>query len=418
MNHLLVITSYPPQGQTHGAGTVGIASYAKNTIVALQRAMKRQEKECNITVLAEQLEQPSRYTEDGISVCRVWQRGSILAYWQLLRQIQTYPTAKTALVEFELSMFGGMLSLLLFPLFLLFLRLRGLRVFLVLHQVVDDINTMAGHIGIREKSVRTKVLNAAIALFYRLSLSQATRVIVFESYLKHNVSRFVSKERVEVIPHGVEPPPGAAPSREAARKQFGFKDNDCVLLYFGFIAWYKGADILVSMIGSEQLTMGDKTVKLLIAGGGNPNHDDKEHYQQYLRRINQLAQASDGRITITGFIQEKDIAACFTAADLVVLPYRTFMSSSGPLSLAFTYGRPVIVSEALQPYLQTDDFSQAMKESGVVEKDLFFSLQEPFALKKNATTLARLGNFSTRMRQKRAWDLIGERYANSLQETQ
>ena len=53
--NLLIITSYPPQGHIHAQKTVGIASYTKNTLLALTKAMKKHERLDKITVLAEQL---------------------------------------------------------------------------------------------------------------------------------------------------------------------------------------------------------------------------------------------------------------------------------------------------------------------------------------------------------------------------
>jgi len=60
-----------------------------------------------------------------------------------------------------------------------------------------------------------------------------------------------------------------------------------------------------------------------------------------------------------GFLDEKDLPVYFGAADLVVLPYRTFMSSSGPLSLAQAMGKPFILSEEAARVLKTQDFKES-----------------------------------------------------------
>ena len=41
-----------------------------------------------------------------------------------------------------------------------------------------------------------------------------------------------------------------------------------------------------------------------------------------------------------------------TSADLVVLPYRGFMGSSGSLSQALSYGKPFMVSSKMQEILR------------------------------------------------------------------
>ena len=54
------------------------------------------------------------------------------------------------------------------------------------------------------------------------------------------------------------------------------------------------------------------------------------------------------RISMTGFVPEENISNYYSVADLCMIPYREFISSSGPLSLALSYQRPVILSKELQ----------------------------------------------------------------------
>jgi hypothetical protein len=79
---LIVVSSYPPQSQTHGIGTVGVASYAKNTLISLPSYL-------NILVLAEKLsDQPSEYQEKNIHILRCWQRNSPKAFLDILKKYQ------------------------------------------------------------------------------------------------------------------------------------------------------------------------------------------------------------------------------------------------------------------------------------------------------------------------------------------
>src|SRR3989338_475723 len=118
-NQLLVISSYPEKGSVHGAGTVGIASYTKNTLLNILKAAQSAGSDLKITVLAEKLEKSSEseYFENGLEVKRIWKRSSLLSYLSILA-VSLKSDAGKILVELEVSMFGGPIYLLLFPLFL------------------------------------------------------------------------------------------------------------------------------------------------------------------------------------------------------------------------------------------------------------------------------------------------------------
>src|SRR5579859_3739632 len=122
---IVVISSYPPKDSTHHKSIVGVASYSKNTLLGITKALVKHKKTTKLIVLAEKLPDSSdTYQEEGIFVERVWNRKSLSAFFTLASLlIAKYGKPKTILIEFELSMFGGMLSLFPFPLFLLLLKL-------------------------------------------------------------------------------------------------------------------------------------------------------------------------------------------------------------------------------------------------------------------------------------------------------
>ena len=107
----------------------------------------------------------------------------------------------------------------------------------------------------------------------------------------------------------------------------------------------------------------------------------------------------------------------FESADLVVLPYRTLMSSSGPLSLAYSFSKPVILSSPLEELLLTKDMPETMQEAGITSEDLLFPLTSTFqeklsALKKDNAKLRQLTAFSKALGEKRSWNEIGRMYAD------
>ena len=155
-----------------------------------------------------------------------------------------------------------------------------------------------------------------------------------------------------------------------------------------------------------------------MAGGPNPNHLSKNFYVQYIQSIEKTAK--ENGITITGFVEETKINQYYAASDLIILPYRTFMSSSGPLSLAFTYNKPVIFSEPLRPYFRSQDLRSALIQSNLKENDLIFQL-DPESLSstltrilQNKDVLTNLTEFSSLLKKDRSWDNIAKLYYEKL----
>lgn len=430
---LLVITSYPEEGEIHGQKVVGGATYTKNTLLAL----KKEYPELEITVLAEQLPKnvipdsdrgsmdslpqladrgnDKTYTENGITVHRVWKRNSLTSFFSLLNPLLTsYSSTKTILLELEFSMFGGMIHLLPLPFFLFFMKVLGKRVIVVLHQVVLDFNTITGHINMKENSFKVKVFNTLINLFYKAIIMCSANIIVFEEIFRKNLSKVIRTKQAKVIPHAVENFVSQT-SPETARHRLKISEHSCVLLVFGFLAWYKGTDWIVNVFKSYEKELPQNTL-LLIAGGPNPNHKDKAFYNDYVHAIEAY---SSRNVRVTGFVPEDEISLYYNAADTVVFPYRTLMSASGPLSMAFSFGRPTLLSSTLAPILETHDIKEIQNSLQLANKDFVFKDENEFIeqikhLRTSRFFQSKLTRFSKEIAKARNWQIIAERYYEEL----
>ena len=122
--------------------------------------------------------------------------------------------------------------------------------------------------------------------------------------------------------------------RTAARRRLGLPEEARVLLFFGLVRPYKGLDLLLEAF--QSLADADARLHLLVAG---------EFYEppgKYEPRLGQLRQAN--RLTLHDrFIPNERVADYFTAADAVVLPYRS-ATQSGIVPLAYAMGRGVVAS--------------------------------------------------------------------------
>lgn len=409
---LLVIASYPPQGTTHDKAIVGGASYSKNTLVHLLKAVGADN--LSITVLAEALPGvTSEYMDEDIKVKRIWKKGSLTSFTSLLKAVLGSPT-KDVLLTFEFSMFGGMLSLLPLPLFLLLLKLFGKRLSIVIHQVIPSAASMSGHLNLKAESRKTSLYSILFSLFYRSLFVVSDQLIVFEDEFKRRLQKYGSSQKITVIPHGVESFKTSL-TQDAARIKLDLPLNKKIVLCFGFLAWYKGTDWCINLFAEHKEELKDSL--LIIAGGPNQNHMGKPFYQDYIQKLETKADAAG--IRITGFVAENELPLYFTAADLILLPYRSLMAASGPLSLAFSFEKPFLISSELAPYMDTADFKSSLTELKIDYRDVTFPLTKEAAgqiTKACSKPLSdQLQKLALCMQEKRSWESIGKDYAKALQ---
>jgi len=171
--------------------------------------------------------------------------------------------------------------------------------------------------------------------------------------------------KIQVIPHGVIEVVNKM-NQDIAKKKLGL-ENKTVIMFFGYIAKYKGIETLID--GFQLLTKKHPDWFLIIGGGEHPRLKTQPSYRRYVSKLLDKASLMNERIRLTGFIPEEDVAKYFSAADLIVFPYNVIMSSSGPFALAISYKKMVIASnippfnELLPPQaLFTKDDPQSLSE--------------------------------------------------------
>ena len=124
-------------------------------------------------------------------------------------------------------------------------------------------------------------------------------------------------------------------SREKALKILNLAPEYSYLLFFGFIRAYKGLDLLLEAFADKKLKA--MKLKLIIAG------EFYENDQPYRTLIEKLDIGNDV-IFYDRFIKENEIPAFFSAADLVVQPYRS-ATQSGVTQIAYHFEKPMLVTD-------------------------------------------------------------------------
>jgi len=363
---LAVVSLYPEKGEVYSPGTTGVASYTKNLVTSLDRP---------VVIFAGYKDRPRVYEEDNGLVIRCFKPGRIGMWREIIKSLRRFTQIKKVLVQFDFAMYGGILTSSLVIPFLLWLRLLGFQPYLVTHSVILDVNKLSGHVGLGKgfkDKIKAWFYNLSFYLFYAFLGLLVRKVIVLEEPLRKRLAKVIRGEKIVAIPHAVDT--SLKPMvKSKARKELGIGQNEAVVMFFGFVNWFKGADIFASTFKRKQKLLGKKA-RFIIAGGVSPTLSEKSYYQKYFTQVQQMADNSRN-VEITGCLPQEKIAAYFSAADLVVFPYRYFMCASGVLSLAFSYKKPFIVSEKLSSMLKASDFASIFKEVGLDMEKITFSLE-------------------------------------------
>jgi len=147
----------------------------------------------------------------------------------------------------------------------------------------------------------------------------------------------VDPERVVVIPHGEYgffERGGKDIERDSARISLGLGPDDEVALFFGYIREYKGLDVLLDAWNA--VTAARPGARLVVAG--DPVQLQMERREELENRAERL-----GAVHRFEYIPFSDVARYFSAADVLVMPYR-HISQSGVLFLGLSLGVPVVAS--------------------------------------------------------------------------
>lgn len=411
---LIVIASYPKKGEKYSQGVCATASFTKNTLESLKATQKGRP----IIVLSIALKGWEEiYEENGMLIVRCFFRNKILSYQKAISYINRFNEVSNVLIEFEFSSFGDTIATSALSILIWILFFLGKRVTLVVHQVLLDLGELSGHIGIAPNRPLSKLLNLFLLIYYRIISFPVINIVVLEDKLKDRLSKFVNVKKIYVVPHGVDTTVDKKITKTFARNKLKLDKDELIILSFGYVTWYKGTDFLVKALKKIRKINGKK-LHLVIAGGESFTQQHKKHYQNFYRKVvREVKQVS--RITLTGFINEKDIPLYFKACDLVVFPYRTFMSSSGPLATALAYGKPFIISSALKEILLSDDVQKSLIQAGLQSSDLTFNLiperlQATLEKMTKARQMKKLTKLSQILKQKRSFKKLAPMYVQLL----
>lgn len=136
-------------------------------------------------------------------------------------------------------------------------------------------------------------------------------------------------------PHPLYDNFGPAKPKAEALAMLGLPAQFRYVLFFGFIRAYKGLDILLEAMADPRVAT--LPVKLIIAG---EFYEDAAPYEALIKKHHLESRL----VRATDFIPNEQVANYFSAADMVIQPYKN-ATQSGVSQVAYHFGRPMLVTD-------------------------------------------------------------------------
>lgn len=158
--------------------------------------------------------------------------------------------------------------------------------------------------------------------------------IVMSSSVEKDMKHFTNTKPVKLIPHPIYDNYGEILDKSVARKHLDIDPDKKYVMFFGFIRDYKGLDLLLEAMNNEEIKK--LGIKCIVAG---EYYGNKEKYEKMIRELN----IEDRLVLKTDFIPNEEVKYYFSAADLIVQPYKS-ATQSGISQLAYHFEKPMVVT--------------------------------------------------------------------------
>lgn len=169
------------------------------------------------------------------------------------------------------------------------------------------------------------------------------RFVAMSASVQDDCRRCLSAEdrdRVALSPHPLYDNFGEAVGKSEARQALKLPEDKTILLFFGFIRDYKGLDLLMKAyadVVKSQQSKEESDLLLVVAG---EFYNNAEKYEELEKEL-----GLHGKIEWrTEFIPDERVRFYFSAADLIVQPYKS-ATQSGVTQIAYHFERPMLVTK-------------------------------------------------------------------------
>ena len=174
--------------------------------------------------------------------------------------------------------------------------------------------------------------------FTRYFLKSCDAYITMSEKVMTDLRKFQKTKPAKQVLHPLYDNFGSPVPKQEARNFLQIREDSIVLLFFGFIRRYKGLDLLLEAISilKEKTSSRGYSIQLLVAG---EFYEDDKPYTEQIEKLG----IKDQLILRTHFIPDTEVKYYFSAADVVVQPYRN-ATQSGVTPLSYHFEKPMIVT--------------------------------------------------------------------------
>jgi glycosyltransferase involved in cell wall biosynthesis len=166
----------------------------------------------------------------------------------------------------------------------------------------------------------------------KLLFNRSGGFIVMSRTVEKDLQALCPGARCLLKPHPLYDHFGERIEQTKAIKTLKINPNKKTLLFFGLIRDYKGLDLLI-----DAMALLDDSYQLLIAG------ETYGSFDKYRKQLDN-SPAKDRIYLFNRYIDDSEVSLLFSAADLLVLPYKS-ATQSGVIPIAYHFEIPVLATD-------------------------------------------------------------------------
>jgi glycosyltransferase involved in cell wall biosynthesis len=299
-------------------------------------------------------------------VDKIWDRN--LNY---ISQIYTYSLQKKAdivHISHEFKTFGGFFGAILFPLLLLLLKFKGIKTVVTIHGNVAS--NQVDYDFLKSFNVQpnffTKIIIKLFFSYIYFSITSLSDYTTVHSPALKKVQEDYNpyvKNKIVVIEHGVRVIEDLNVSKNKyIYKEFPLLKGKKTILVFGLFSPRKGYEYLIRSYNNVITKLKDDGWIMVLCG------DVKDEFMQYKKTVEKMVKdlKLDKKVLITGYVNAMELDEFYRSATIQIIPAIISFNTSGALSLALAYKKPLIVANVkpLATEVKENNFGLLYEKSG------------------------------------------------------